>query len=160
ATDRAPICTRPAEAPALTTDSRSTVYRRPCSEALGYSPQQPCFALEARVAKRSNYVRRFRKQPLFKLLIDPRLGDNAVPIVRADFFLVGLDQKIECSRLDIALLGENALKSAYTQLHFRQVRLRVIVRKLGRRFWQMIRHEKSIQERYERGAHQCGRVLG
>ena len=64
-------------------------------------------------------VRRFRKQPLLKFLTDPRLGDNSGPIVRADFFLVGLDQKIERSRLDIALLGENALKSAHTQLHLR-----------------------------------------
>jgi hypothetical protein len=88
-------------------------------------------------------VRGFRKQPLFKVLIDPRLGDNAGPIVRADFFLVGLNQEIECSRLDIALLGENALKRAYTQLHFRQVRPWVIVRKLGRRLWLMIGHEKS-----------------
>jgi hypothetical protein len=88
-------------------------------------------------------VRGFRKQPLFKVLIDPRLGDNAGPIVRADFFLVGLNQEIECSRLDIALLGENALKRAYTQLHFRQVRLRVIVLGVMRPFWLMIRHEKS-----------------
>jgi hypothetical protein len=101
------------------------------------------FTLEASVAKRSNYVRRFRKQPLFKLLIDPRLGDNAGPIVRADFFLVGLDQKIECSWLDIALFGENALKSAYTQLQFRQVRLRLIVLRVMRPFWLTIRHEKS-----------------
>jgi hypothetical protein len=62
---------------------------------------------------------RFRKQPLLKFLIDPRLGDNSGPIVRADFFLVGLDQKIERNRFDIALLGENALKSAHTQLYLR-----------------------------------------
>ena len=77
------------------------------------------FALEAGVAKRSNCVRRFRKESLLKFLIDPRLGYNAGPIARADFFLVGLDQKIERSRIDIALLGENTLKRADTQLHLR-----------------------------------------
>ena len=76
-------------------------------------------ALQAGVTKRSNCGRRFRRQPPLKLLIDPRLGDNAGPIVRADFFLVGLDQKIERSWLNVALLGENTLKSAHTQLHLR-----------------------------------------
>jgi hypothetical protein len=59
--------------------------------------------------------------PRLTLEAGARLGDNSSPVVRADFLLVGLDQKIERSRLNIALLGENALKGAHTQLRLRQL---------------------------------------
>ena len=73
----APICTRPAEAPALPTDSRSTDDH--VVELGRVLHNSHVLSLETGVAERSNCGRRSHRQPPLKLLIDPRLGDDSGP---------------------------------------------------------------------------------
>jgi hypothetical protein len=47
--------------------------------------------------------------------------------VRANPGLVGLDDTIECSRIDITLLDQDRLEGVHPKLHFGQLRAVVVV---------------------------------
>src|SRR5262249_10205600 len=84
-------------------------------------------ALHAGITKRSKRLCWFGEKSLLEVLIEPRPGYNSSPIPGPDFFLVGLDQKIDRRRIDITLLMENTFEGADAEFHFRQVGAFVIV---------------------------------
>src|SRR5205823_2731302 len=84
-------------------------------------------ALAARIADRRDGGRRILQQFLAEGGIGPGLGDDARAVVRANLLLIGLDQQIERSRLDIALLGQDRFERAHADLHLGQFRAVIVV---------------------------------
>ena len=67
------------------------------------------------------------QQRLLEFRIGPGLCDHLRAVVRADLGLVGLDDRIERGRLDIALLGQDRFERAHTDLHLGQFRAVLVV---------------------------------
>jgi hypothetical protein len=61
-----------------------------------------------------------RQQRALECGIGPRLGDHPRAAVRADFGFVGLDQRVDCDRIYVALLGQDCFERAHAQLRFRE----------------------------------------
>ena len=59
--------------------------------------------------------------------IGPGFGDDACAVAWSDFLLIGLDQHVECSRIDIALFGQHSFEGSHAQLGFRKLGMIVIV---------------------------------
>jgi hypothetical protein len=67
------------------------------------------------------------EQPCAVGRIGPGLGHHAGAVARADLLLVGLDQKVERGRIDIALFGQHGFQRAHAQLGFRELGMLVVV---------------------------------
>src|SRR6266446_668712 len=68
--------------------------------------------LPTRVAKLRNSSRRIAQQAFTERRIDPSARDNARAIARTHFRLIGVNQYVECGRIDVALLGHHRLERA------------------------------------------------
>jgi hypothetical protein len=77
-------------------------------------------ALAARVAQRRDRGGRVAQQPVAKVRVDPGSCHDARSIARADARLVGIDQRIERGRIDVALLGEHRFQCPHAQVHVAQ----------------------------------------
>ena len=67
------------------------------------------------------------QQRLFERRIGPCLGDDLRAIVRADLGLIGLDDRVERGRVDIAFFAQDRFERAHAQLHLGQFRMRLAV---------------------------------
>ena len=73
-------------------------------------------ALAAAVAELGDRGRGVLAQALPVGRIDPRARDHPGAVVRADAGLVGLDQLVQCRRVDVAALDQDALQRAHPKL--------------------------------------------
>ncbi len=85
------------------------------------------FTLAAAVAERGDGSGRVAREPGAKRWVCPGAGDDARAIARADLRLVGVDQHVECGRVDVALRGEHRLERAHAQFHRAQFAVVVLV---------------------------------
>ena len=92
-----------------------------------FSTRHHVLALPADVPERGDGRAAVGEQPAAVVRVGPRPGDDARAVVRADPRLVGLDQQVERRRIDVALLGEDALERADPQLRVGQLRALVAV---------------------------------
>ena len=73
-------------------------------------------------AERRDRRGRIVEQRLLEAGIAPGPGDDLRADVRADLGLVGLDDRVERGRIDIALLDQDRLERAHPKLHLRELR--------------------------------------
>ena len=71
----------------------------------------------AHIAKRGDCLRCVIEECVLECRIAPRPRDDLGAIARTDLGLIGFDDQIERSRIDIALLGQNCLERAHPQGH-------------------------------------------
>ena len=71
-------------------------------------------------AERGHRLAGVVEQRFFERRIAPGLGDDAGADMRADFGLVGLDQRVDGGGIEIALLGQHGFERADAQLHLGQ----------------------------------------
>ena len=76
----------------------------------------------ALVTERAHRLGAVVEQRPFERGIAPGLGNDARAGVGADLGLVGLDDEIERSRIDVALLGQDRFQRAHAQLRLGELR--------------------------------------
>ena len=82
----------------------------------------------ADMAQRGNRRGGVLQQRLPEGGIGPGPGDDGCAVARADLGLVGLDDGIECRRIDVAFLGQNGFQGTDPALRLRQLRAVLVVR--------------------------------
>src|SRR5437899_1022021 len=81
----------------------------------------------AHMAQRGDGRGRILQERLLEGGVAPRLCHHCRAIARADLGLIGLDDGIECRRVDIALFGQDGFECAYPELGLRQRRALMVV---------------------------------
>ena len=84
--------------------------------------------LTAGIAERGDRRPAVGQQPQPELGIHPGLGDHPRAVMRTNPGLIGLDQHVQRGRIDIALLHQDALKRADSELRLRQLRTMLVIR--------------------------------
>ena len=84
-------------------------------------------ALAPGVAERRDGRARVVEQPFAERGIDPGARDDARAVARTDLGLIGVDQDIERSGIDVAFLREHRLQRADAHVHFAELAVIVVL---------------------------------
>ena len=74
-------------------------------------------ALQAVVAERRDRGRGVAQQPGAEARVEPCSGDDTRTVARTDARLVRLDERIQCGRVDVTLVDEDAFQGPHPQVH-------------------------------------------
>jgi hypothetical protein len=66
-------------------------------------------------------------EPVHVLTVGPGLGHDLGAVSRANAGLIGLDQFVQCSRVDIALFHQKAFQRAHPECRFRQLGMLMVM---------------------------------